>query len=86
LDTHSISLSSVSREVVDEATRAVAAVGLRLAGVDVVTPDLSEGIADAGGAIVDVNAPPGLHYHYLTADTGPSTHVAARILLRRFET
>ena len=72
LDTHSIPLSSVSREVVDEATRAVAAVGLRLAGVDVVTPDLSEGIADAGGAIVDVNAPPGLHYHYLTANAAQS--------------
>lgn len=81
-DTHSIPLSSVSEEVIADATRAVAAVGLRLAGVDVVTPDLSKGLAAAGGAIVDVNAPPGLHYHYLTADAEQNSDVASRILLR----
>lgn len=85
LDTHPIPLSTVSPDVVDEAIRAVAAVGLRLAGVDVVTPDLGNGIADAGGAIVEVNSPPALHYHYLTADGGES-HVAARVLLRLLET
>lgn len=79
-DTHSIPLPSVSAELLDDATRAVAAVGLRLAGVDVVTPDLGRGLAAAGGAIVDVNAPPGLHYHYLTANG--SSPVAVRILAR----
>jgi cyanophycin synthetase len=82
LDTHSVPLSSVSPDVVAEAVLAVSAVGLRLAGVDVVTPDLGRGIADAGGAIVDVNAPPGLHYHYLTANADQANHVATRILLR----
>jgi cyanophycin synthetase len=67
-DTHRVSLSTVSPELTGEVTRAVASVGLRLAGVDVVTPDLSAGLASARGAIVDVNAPPGLHYHYLTAN------------------
>jgi cyanophycin synthetase len=84
-DTYAIPLSTVSPDVVDEAIRAVAAVGLRLAGVDVVTPDLGKGIADAGGAIVDVNSPPGLHYHYLTANPSQS-HVAARVLQRLLET
>ena len=79
-DTHSVPLSVVSREVVDDATRAVASVGLRLAGVDLVTPDLSKGITAAGGAIIDVNGPPGLHYHSLTANTTQANHVAARIL------
>lgn len=80
LDTHSVPLSSVSPDAAREALDAVSAVGLRLAGVDVVTPNLSEGIAAAGGAIVDVNAPPGLHYHYLTANDGQSSQVATRIL------
>jgi cyanophycin synthetase len=86
LDTHTVPRSSVAQEVVDEATRAVDAVGLRLAGVDVVTPDLSRGITEAGGAIVDVNAPPGLHYHYLTADGDPAGRVATRILHALLET
>lgn len=85
-ETHSVPLSSVSQEAIADATRAVAAVGLRLAGVDVVTPDLGREIGAAGGAIVDVNAPPGLHYHYLTADEGQDSHVASRILQRLFET
>lgn len=78
LETHPIVLSTVSAELIGEVTRAVASVGLRLAGVDVVTPDLGNGLAVARGAIVDVNAPPGLHYHYLTANgVNP---VAVRIL------
>ncbi len=85
LDTYSVPLSSVSPDVVEQATRAVAAIGLTLAGVDVVTPDLGKGLADAGGAIVDVNAPPGLHYHYLTANPGESRRVAARVLERLLE-
>ena len=79
----------MSPEVVDEAIRAVAAVGLRLAGVDIITPDLGKGIADAGGAIVEVNSPPGLHYHYLTAERrqrqscrGPCPAAATRDLIR----
>lgn len=81
-DTHSISLSAVSSALLDDATRAVATVGLRLAGVDVVTPDLGRSLGAAGGVIVDVNAPPGLHYHYLTANTPAGDRVAALILQR----
>jgi cyanophycin synthetase len=81
-DTHSIALSVVSPEVVDDASRAAAAVGVRLAGVDLVTPDLGRGVAAAGGAIVEVNAPPALHYHYLTANAAGADHVATRVLLR----
>jgi D-alanine-D-alanine ligase-like ATP-grasp enzyme len=86
LDTRSIPLSTVSPEVVDEATRAVAAVGLRFAGVDVITPDLRKGLADAGGAILEVNSPPGLHYHYLTVNAEQASPVATRVLERLLET
>lgn len=67
-DTHRVSPAAVSGDLVEDVTRAVVSVGLRLAGVDVVTPDLGSGLSAARGAVVDVNAPPGLHYHYLTAN------------------
>jgi cyanophycin synthetase len=84
-DTHSISLSSLARELVEEVTRAVTAVGLRLAGVDIVTPDLGRGIASAGGAIIEINAPPGLHFHYLSVNAPSTNRVATRILRRLLE-
>ena len=82
LDTYSISRSVVSEELVDDVIRAVATTGLRLAGVDVVTPDLTKGLTASGGAVLEVNAPPGLHYHYLTANDSRTADVASRILRR----
>jgi D-alanine-D-alanine ligase-like ATP-grasp enzyme len=81
-DTHVVPLSVVSRELVDDVIRAVAKIGLRLAGVDVVAPDLSSGLTTARGAIVEVNAPPALHFHYLTANAAVSDDPAPRILRR----
>ena len=66
--------------LVSEARAAAAALGLRLAGVDIVTPDLARPLADAGGAIVEVNAGPGLRYHYQVADRERATRVAVPIL------
>lgn len=85
-DTHAVPPATLSPELVDDVIRAVAAVGLRLAGVDLVTPDLRRGITAAGGAVIEINAPPGLHFHYLTADAPSTTQVAARILRRLLET
>lgn len=82
LDTHPVSPTALSGDLIEDVTRAVAAVGLRLAGVDVVTPDLGLGLSAARGAIVDVNAPPGLHYHYLTANGASpvAVHILRRLL------
>jgi cyanophycin synthetase len=82
LDTYAVPRSAVSGELVGEAIRAVETTGLRLAGVDVVTPDLGKGLTAGNGAVLEVNAPPGLHYHYLTASTGGADNVASRILRR----
>jgi cyanophycin synthetase len=68
--------------LVQDARAAAAAVGLRLAGVDVVTGDLSRGLGDTGGAIIEVNGTPGLHYHYQVADPDGAVRVAVPILRR----
>lgn len=75
-----------SPDVVEESAEAVRAVGLRLSGVDVVTPDIGRSLADAGGAIIEVNGTPGFQYHYVVADPANATRVAVPVLERVFET
>lgn len=53
----------VSPRLAQQAVRAARAMGLDIAGVDVVTASLSERLGDVGGAIVEVNAAPGLRMH-----------------------
>jgi D-alanine-D-alanine ligase-like ATP-grasp enzyme len=72
-------------EVVAESAEAVGAVGLRLAGVDVVTPDIDRPLRAAGGAIIEVNGTPGFQYHYEVADRAGATRVALPILRRALE-
>lgn len=62
---------NVSADVTDQVHPSVAAaaslaariVGLDIAGVDIVADDISRPLADQGGAIVEVNAGPGLLMH-----------------------
>lgn len=72
----------ISDEVTAEVIRAAELVGLRLAGVDVITPDLGRPLAEAGGVILEVNGPPGFNYHYDVADPAGATRVAVPILKR----
>jgi cyanophycin synthetase len=69
-------------ELVDAARRAAGAVGLRLAGVDVITPDASQPLEHAGGVVAEVNGTPGIHHHYHVADAAKATPVAVPILER----
>jgi cyanophycin synthetase len=68
--------------LVDASRRAAAAVGLRLAGVDVITPDASLPLERAGGVVAEVNGTPGIHHHYHVADAAKATPVAVPILER----
>ena len=61
---------------------AAACVGLRLAGVDLVTPSLEGSLAETGGVVLEVNCTPGLHHHYLVAEPDRATRVAVPILRR----
>lgn len=68
--------------VVRDAVAAVRVIGLRFAGVDVVTPDLGRDLRDVGGAIVEVNGTPGLRYHYVVAERTSADRVAVPVLNR----
>ncbi len=70
----------VSASVIEDARAAVSAVGLRLAGVDVVTTDIGRPLAETGGVVSEVNGGPGLHHHYLVADRDRATPVAVPVL------
>jgi D-alanine-D-alanine ligase-like ATP-grasp enzyme len=70
----------LGERLVSEAARAARASGLHLVGVDIVTPDPAQGLGEGGGAIVEVNCTPGLHYHYLVRDQARATRVAVPLL------
>lgn len=55
------------------------AIGLDIAGIDIIAKDISKSILNDGGAIIEVNAVPGLRMH-LHPTVGNSINVAADIL------
>ena len=54
---------AIHPDLAHDAVRAAGALGLDVAGVDIVTPSLGGGLADVGGVVVEVNAAPGLRMH-----------------------
>jgi len=71
---------TIADGLLEEVRAAAASIGVRLAGVDVLTPTLSAPLADSGGAILEVNGTPGLNYHYDVVDKTNATRVAVPIL------
>ncbi|MEX2458415.1 MAG: cyanophycin synthetase [Actinomycetota bacterium] len=63
-------------EIAEEAARIV---GLDVAGIDFVAPDISLPVREAGGAIVEVNAAPGFRMHTHPTE-GESQYVAKPVL------
>lgn len=74
-------------ELVEQGRRAAAAVGARLAGVDVITPDTSVPLEAAGGCVLEVNTTPGLamHYHGHAGAADPATELLRRLARRSDE-
>ena len=70
----------VCRELVESCARAAAAVGARLAGVDVITSDPAAPLEEVGGIVGEVNTTPGYYFHYMTS--GAPAPVARLILER----
>ncbi len=58
---------------------AARAIGVRLAGVDIVTLDFRADLASSGGVVLEINTTPGLYIHYYCQQAEPSD-VAVPIL------
>ncbi len=56
------------KSIIEDGAAAAEAVGVRLAGVDVITPDPSVPLAESGGVILEVNTTPSYHHHYYKRD------------------
>ncbi|HWW55500.1 MAG TPA: cyanophycin synthetase [Sphingopyxis sp.] len=65
------------------AIQAAATIGLDVAGIDMMTPDISRSLAETGGGIVEVNAAPGLRMHIAPSE-GTPRDVAAPIVASLF--
>jgi len=63
-------------EIAEEAARVV---GLDVAGIDFITPDISKPVRETGGAIVEVNAAPGFRMHTHPTEGEPQ-YVAKPVL------
>lgn len=68
--------------LVAQAAAAVRALGVRLAGVDLITSDPGRALIAGAGVILEVNATPGLHYHYDVRDPGDAVRVMVPILAK----
>jgi cyanophycin synthetase len=56
------------KSIIEDGAAAAAAVGVRLAGIDVITPDPGVSLAESGGVILEVNTTPSYHHHYYRRD------------------
>jgi cyanophycin synthetase len=63
-------------EIAEEAARVV---GLDVAGIDFLTPDISQPVRETGGAIVEVNAAPGFRMHTHPTE-GEAQYVAKPVM------
>lgn len=77
-----VTVRCVSPELRADAALAAAVMGVRLAGVEVITTSVDQSLREAGGVVVEVNGAPGLQYHYLVKDPAHATSVAAPLLER----
>jgi cyanophycin synthetase len=66
-------------ENADIAEEAARVIGLDVAGIDFLTPDISQPVRESGGAIVEVNAAPGFRMHTHPTE-GEAQYVAKPVL------
>jgi cyanophycin synthetase len=70
---------SVHADNIFVAEQAAAIIGLDVAGIDFLSPDITRPVGETGGGIVEVNAAPGLRMH-LAPSSGPPRDVAGPIV------
>lgn len=74
---------TIHRENIEICERAARAIGLDVCGIDICCGDISKPITD-GGAIIEVNAAPGIRMHHFPSK-GKSRNVAKAIVDMMFE-
>lgn len=72
-------------ETLELARRAAMVIGLDIAGVDIITPDITQPLREVGGGIVEVNAGPGFRMH-LQPSSGQMRNVARSVIEMLFPT
>jgi len=72
----------LSPSIIDDCTRAIRALRVRFAGVDLITPDPTRPLAESGGVILEVNGTPNLYFHYHKRDGAfpVAVHLLRRLL------
>lgn len=73
-------INIVNDDIVTECRRAASLLGIKLAGVDIITSNIESPLKQTGGKIIEINAIPGLHYHYQVRNSEDMVPVAVPIL------
>lgn len=73
----------VSEALAFDMVRTAKIVGLDIAGIDIVTPNLAKSLRQSGGAVIEVNAAPGLRMH-LSPSGGQAQRVGEAIIQNLF--
>lgn len=71
--------NEINYEAREIARRAALVVGLDVAGIDIITPDIAQPLREVGGGIVEVNAGPGFRMH-LQPSEGTPRNVAKHVI------
>src|SRR5262249_30781360 len=71
--------TDIHYETREIARRAALVIGLDIAGIDIITPDITQPLREVGGGIVEVNAGPGFRMH-LQPSEGQARNVARPVL------
>jgi cyanophycin synthetase len=75
-------LDEIGEPLRRELARATEVLGIRFAGIDIITNNPSVTLKEGRGAVIEVNSSPGLHHHYNVRNPKPSTQVAIPLLKR----
>lgn len=71
-------VNEISESIIAAGRRAAELLGARLAGIDIITPDIHQGLEEAGGKVIEINTTPGYHMHYFRR--GQACRVAVPVL------
>lgn len=75
--------TEIHYETRELARRAALVIGLDVAGIDIITPDIAQPLREVGGGIVEVNAGPGFRMH-LQPSEGKPRNVARPVIQMLF--